>query len=174
MKTKILVKFAIKHLQRPALKAEYHSQKERVRAYNEKTYGTDSTYDNLLGEEAISCLSSAHYANDIDSFINDLADRIVKREGVMWMRDPYKEDKSSKSRDSRDVDAIIDNLTVFNCPEGDQDSICEKLKKKCHEKINEKRDKKWEEQEKRSAEVTRRVEEAAGNNKKRKTGDNAV
>ena len=169
-KAMMLIKFGIRHLQRPALKAEFHSQKERNRAYNEKTHGAERTNDNLLGEEAISCLSSTHYANDIDRFINDLADRIVKREGAMWLRDPSKDDKSSVYRSKTAVDKMIGNLKVFNCPAADQDNLCEKLKLKCYEKITEKRDKKWKEQEKRAAEATRRAEEAAGN-KKRKTGD---
>ena len=168
MKTKILVKFGIKHLQRPTLKAEFHSAKERGRAYNENTCGVEGTQDILLGEEAISCLSSAHYAKDIDSFIDDLADRIVKRDGAMWIPDPNKEDKSSEYRSKTEVDNIIGNLKVFNCPVGDQDSICEKLKRKCHDKIDEKENAYWQQQKRKATEVSKKAEEG---NKRRKTGE---
>jgi len=163
-KAMMLIKFGIRHLQRQGLGAEFHSEKERSSARNEETR-VQSTRDTLLGEEAISCLSSAYYANDIDRFINDLADRIVKREGAMWLRDPSKDDKSSVYRSKTEVNNILDNMEVFNCP--DEDSICEKLKKKCHEKFDEKDNAYWQQQKRKAEGVTQRAEE--GGNKRRKT-----
>ena len=164
-KSMILAPFGIRHLQRPGLDGEFHSKKERDRDRNERTRGVEESKDTLLGEEAISCLSSTYYANDIDRFINDLADRIVKRDGAMWMRDPSKDDKSSVYRSKTEVNNILDNMEVFNCP--DEDNICEKLKKKCHEKFDEKDNAYWQKQKRKAEGVAQRVEE--GGNKRKKT-----
>jgi len=84
------------------------------------------------------------------------------------MQDPSKDDNSSVYRSKTEVDNIIDNMEVFNCPVGDQDSICEKLRRKCHEKLGEKKNAYWQQQKRKAAEVSKKAEEG---NKRRKTDE---
>ena len=159
MKAMILFKFGIRHLERPTLKAEFNSKKER----NESA-DTDTKRDTFLGEEAISCLSK-YYANDDDDharFINDVANRIVKGEGSMCT---IKEAGQFRgNRKAGNVYRNIDKLEVFNCDDDNDDSsICNKLKTKCAEKIKEINDKKrddyWQEYEDKEKQKKRKTEE---------------
>ena len=164
MKAMILFKFGIRHLERPTLKAEFHSQKERDDARYEEPSDTDKKKDTLLGEEAISCLSKS-YANDDDDnarFINDVADRIIKGGGEMCTAKQTRQ--FSGNTQPGNVNSIIDNLDVFYCDDvDDDDSICNKLKKKCAEKMEEKKEDYWkkrnEENQQRKERDKRKLDE---------------